>query len=457
MKLENYQKRGVRFWLDNPRTYFAIDMGLGKTIIALTALTKIKKPALVIAPLRTVYTTWPDEIKKWNLPLKYSIIHGPDKLEAIARKADVYLTNYESIPFIYDTLVFLVQNKRPLPFSVCIIDEGSMIKSPSTQRFKYFDALRKVFPKYRTILSGTPAPNSLLDLWAQYYFLNDGKLFSKYYGTFRREHYSANEYNPFAYTIKPGAAKQIYKKILPHTFRLDTKDYIKLPDIKYNYISVDLPSKLKEQYKTFKKDFILQLGSITHEALNSATLSMKLRQFLQGFIYYDTGEFTPSGKPIRRASELHKVKLNTLQDLVKELNQPILCAVQFKHELEMIRKIYSDVPIIAGGTKNTLATRYIQQWNKGELPLLLCHPKSLAHGVNLQSGGCVIIWYSLTWSLEQYQQFNKRLHRRGQKNAVMINHLVIKDTIDDRVTRILANKDMTQQALLDYLRDNTNY
>jgi SNF2 family DNA or RNA helicase len=457
MKLHDYQLKGAQFWIDNPRTYFAIDMGLGKTATVLYALTKIKKPALVVAPLRTVYDTWPNEIKKWNFPLKYSIIHGSNKLKAIATKADVYITNYESIPFIYDTLVFLVQNKRPLPFEVCIVDEGSMIKATKTTRFKYFEALRKVFPKYRTILSGTPAPNSLQDLWAQYYFLNDGKLFSQYFGTFRRTYFDADEYNPYTYTLKPDADKQIYNIIKPYTFRLDAKDYIKLPDIIYNYIPLALPNKLKKQYAKFKKEFLLTIGDIDHEALNSATLSLKLRQFLQGFIYYNTGEYKPSGEAIRKVTEIHKIKLTALIQLIEETNQPILCAIQFKYELEMIRAVYPTVPIIAGGTKNKDAVNYINQWNKGKIPLLLCHPKSLSHGVNLQSGGCNIVWYSQTWSLEQYKQLNKRLHRQGQKKGVVIHHLIIQNTIDEKITKVLAAKDMTQQALLDYLRDETNY
>jgi SNF2 family DNA or RNA helicase len=455
MTLRNYQLRGSEFWINNPRTYFAVDMGMGKTAIILYALTQINKPALVIAPLRTVYSTWPEEIKKWGFNLKYSIVHGKDKADALMSKADVYITNFESIPFIYDSLVRMHQARQPIPFEVCVIDEGSMIKAPKTKRMKYLTALKSVFPKYRAILSGTPAPNSLLDLWSQYYFLCDGKALGQNYGTFRRIYYNANEYNPYLYTIKQGADKQIYEKIKPYTFRLDAKDYLNLPELSYNYIEVELPNKLMKQYKKFKKEFILGIDEVDHVALNTASLSLKLRQFLQGFIYYQIEQ--ENDEPLRNAKELHDIKLKALKDLITETGQPILCAIQFKYELEMIRREFPKAPIIAGGTNNKDAIQYIQQWNKGELPLLLCHPLSLSHGVNLQAGGCNIVWYCQTWSLEQYQQFNKRLHRMGQKNGVVIHHLVIKNTIDDRVSRALKQKDMTQQALLDFLKEEDNY
>ncbi len=453
LKLHEYQIRGAEFWINNPRTYFAVDMGLGKTAIVLHALTKIKKPALIIAPLRPVYTTWPEEISKWGFNLSYTIIHGPNKLEAFERKTDVYITNFESIPFVYDTLVFLVQNKKPIPFEVCIIDEGSMIKSHRTKRHKYFEAIRKVFPKYRAILSGTPAPNSLLDLWSQYYFLCDGDALFERFSRYRVSYFNADKWNPYTYTIKPKADTKIYKRIAPYTFRLDEKDYIKLPEITYNYVNLDLPKKLNKQYKELKKEFILSINNIECKALNAASLSLKLRQFLQGFLYYFTDEVNAKGEFIRFTTEIHNLKLKALENLVNETGQPILCAIQFKHELDMIRRIYPEVPIIAGGTKNSDSLMYIQQWNRRQLPLLLCHPASISHGVNLQSGGNIIIWYCLTWSLEQYQQFNKRIHRQGQKKGVVINHLTINNTIDSRVAEVLAHKNITQQALLDYLKD----
>lgn len=457
LELTKYQRKGIAFWIAHPRTYYAVDMGLGKTAIVLHALCRLKQPALVVGPIRPIYTTWPEEIKKWGLPLTYTIVHGKDKLYNIQKKADVYLANFESIPFIYDYLVSLSKRRRPCPFSVLVIDEGSMIKAPNTQRLRYLEALRKVFPGYRAILSGTPSPNSLLDLLAQYYILTDGETLGEHYGTFRHTHYDADEYNAYTYTLKPGADQKIYDKVAPITFRLDEADHLDLPELVYNYIPVQISKTLRREYNKFKKEFLLDLENVTVEAVNAATLSSKLRQLLQGFIYYYTDEVLPNGAPKRFVRDLHTAKVDALKEVVETANSPVLCAIQFKHEIEMIRRAYPDVPVIAGGTDNTKANDIIAAWNRGEVPLLLCHPRSLSHGVNLQSGGSTVLWFCQTWSLEQYLQFNKRLHRRGQTDSVIIHHLVVQNTIDDRVTAVLSRKNITQKLLLDFLKEGNNY
>lgn len=456
LKAHAYQEKGIDFWLANPRTYFAVDMGLGKTYMVLKALTKIKRPALIVAPLRTIYTTWPDEIKKWNLPLTSVIVHGKDKELALNAKVDVYLTNFESIPFVYDTVAAMFKRHERPHFRTLVIDEGSKVKSHKTKRFDYLKALCAIFPGYRAILSGTPAPNSLLDLWSQYYLLDDGEALGRRYSAFKYTHYEADPYNPYASDIKEGAEEQIYKAITPLTFRLDAKDHLKLPEQTFNYIPVTLSKKLMKHYHTLKRDFIVQINDVNHITLNAASLSMKLRQFLQGFMYYETEDLLPSGLPKRAANEVHTAKVQALKSLVEELNKPLLCAIQFHHELKMIRKVFPDVPCIASGTSMADSTLYVKQWNKGQIPLLLCHPASLSHGMNLQDGGSNILWYCNTWSLEQYQQLNKRLHRQGQTKKVFIHHLIVAKTIDDRVTKVLAAKDMTQQRLLDYLKENTD-
>jgi len=451
MQPRAYQDRGVQFWLDNPRCYFAIDMGLGKTLITLLSLVKLGLPTLIIAPLRTVYTTWPEEIEKWNIPLSYSIVHGKGKVKALTKKVDVYLTNFESIPFVYDSMVELHKNKTPFPFSACVIDEGSMIKSHSTKRFKYLDSLRGLFPKYRAILSGTPAPNSLMDLWAQYYFLTDGEALGDNFFKFRRKYYTSESWNPYQFYIKQGAAADIQKRIAPYTFRLDERDHLELPEITYSYLPVKLTDKLMKQYNELKKEFLLELNDVVHTALSTATLSMKLRQFLQGFLYYEAED----GE--RKANPTHNAKLTRLKELIDESSSPVLCAIQFRHEIEMIRSKFPDAPVIASGVKASTAARIIEKWNKGEIPLLLCHPASMAHGVNMQYGGSTVVWFCTTWSLEHYLQLNKRLHRSGQKKGVVVHHIVVKGTIDDKVTQALSRKMSSQQELLDFLRDETNY
>ena len=450
MKLHNYQIRGSEFWLNNPRCYYAVDMGLGKTAMTLHALTTINKPALIVGPLRSIYDTWPVEIEKWGFELSYTIMHGKNKLDKLLSRKNLYLTNFESLPWLYDELYSLYNDGKKLPFEVCVIDEGSMIKAHDTKRIEILNNLRPIFPKYRVILSGTPAPNGLLDLWSQYNFLDDGESLGSNYYKFRRTHYNANPYNQYDFCIKEDAEEAIHKAVAPITFRLDEKDHLDLPPITYNYIPVKLDKKLMNMYDRLRKDFMLEINDVDHEAINAASLSMKLRQFLQGFLYSEdvTGRMT---------TEIHDEKINAFRRLVDEIGQPVLCAIQFRYEWEMLRKIYPDAPIIYGKTKSSDASRYIKEWNAGKLPILFCHPNSLSHGVNLQSGGCAIVWYCQTWSLERYQQFNKRLHRQGQKNGVVIHHLVVKNTIDDKVSRVLATKDITQRKLLDFLKTETNY
>jgi len=450
-----YQVRGKEFWLANPRAYYAVDMGLGKTLTTLMALKEIGKRTLIIAPVRTIHTTWPEEILKWNFDFDFEVIHGADKGAALKRKADLYISNFETVPFIYKHLVSLVKAKKPMPFEVCVIDEGSMIKSSDTLRFKYLKALRSVFPKYRLILSGTPAPNSLEDLWSQYYWLTDGAALGERITHFRNKYFTYTK-EAFKWTLKPGADQEIYKAVAPYTFRLDAKDHLKLPNLIKNEIKLELPKQLESQYKELETSFYLELNGIEHEVFNKASLSMKLRQFLQGGLYYPLEEVDKNGDHLRGTTFVHDLKLKALQELVEVTPGPVLATIQFKFELEIIRKKYPDAPIIAGGTSAKVAAQYIKEWNKGNVPLLICHPASISHGVNLQSGGCTICWYGMTWSLEQYLQFNARLHRQGQKNAVTVHHLLVRGTVDEKVYRAIAQKNMNQRKLLDYLRSVSN-
>lgn len=450
MKLHQYQERAINFWINNPSTYFAIDPGLGKTAIGLHTIERLQSPTLVLAPSKTIYNTWPDEIKKWNLDLSYTIIHRKESIPNLSLKCDVYLANYESLHLIYRHLLELSKKHLPMPFSVLVIDEGSMVKNRKTKRFDYLKAIRGIF-SHVAILSGTPSPNGLQDLWSQYYILNRGKLLHQNFSAFKNKYFYVDDYNPYEMFLKPGAKEQIFKAVAPVTFRLDKKDYLELPEIVFNTIKLPLPGKIRKVYDTLKKHSIIKMKETTCAAMNAASLSMKLRQLLQGFLYMEDEQDN------RVTKELHHVKIDALKDLMEQVNQPILCAIQFKYELEMILEAVPGTPSIHGGTSDAQATQYIDSWNRGDIPLLICHPASLSHGVNLQSGGNVILWYCQTWSVEQFLQFNARLHRQGQKNGVVVHSLVIEDSIDERVSRVLRNKEVTQQELLDFLRDENNY
>lgn len=438
MKLHDYQERAVQFVLEKKAVYLAMDLGMGKTAVALTAIARSGQKAIVFGPLRTIHNTWPDEIEKWTPNLKYMILHGPEKSLIGTEYVDILLINYEG-------LKWFSQQKYKWKRRMIIYDESSMVKSHSTQRFKTFSKMFNLWSDYKLCLSATPAPNGLHELWSQYYLLDQGRSLGKNITTFRREFCTSFSYPGMAFTqykVDPRFTQRIYDLIAPKTFRLDAKDYLRMPSITYNHIKVNFPQHLRKRYDKLEKEFFEEELEI--EAPTAATLGMKLRQFVQGGLYDEEKIW----------HRLHNEKLNALREIMDtSAGRPILCAIQFRGELQMIEDAYPGVPIIAGGTKPALANKYIKSWNEGKIPLLLCHPASISHGVNLQHGGHILLWYGLTWSLEQYLQLNGRLHRQGQKNSVIIHHLVMKQTIDEAVVKALEKKDFTQSALLEYLRE----
>lgn len=460
LPLHQYQEKAIAFSCGLPTSYQALDMGLGKTRIALEWSKTKPCRILVVAPLRAIYSTWPDEIQKWTPEMDYVIMHGPTK--SLRPYAKFFIINYEGLEWLYKELFKLYKAKKPLPFAACIIDEGSMIKSHRTKRFKLFKDLRHIFTQGILALGGTPAPNKLIDLWAQIFILDGGKRFGQHFNKYRSEYFesydrtgrvrvpqSALEAEKMRWRIKsPEHEQRIHSKVSDIMYRLDGADYLNLPDITYNIIPVTIPRSVKDQMRTLTKKSVLELGDHTITVEFAAALGMKLWQMTQGGIYLDEQH---------NYQKLHEAKLDVLKSLVEEANgQGILCAIQFRFELDMIRKAFPDVPAIVGGTKQEDFMKLLRQWNAGEIPLLLCHPASLSHSVNMQQGSHILLWYSLTRSLEHYLQLNKRLHRQGQQHGVIIHHLVATGTIDEVTYDALVEKKDIQEALLDYLRDITN-
>lgn len=444
--LRKYQERGIEFCKKHKRAYLAVDMGLGKTRITLETLAANKKPALIFAPLRGVYSTWPDECEKWTPQLTYQILHGPQKDKALNTKADLYFVNPDGIKWLYKALKAYYEKTNSIPFEELIIDEGSMWKSSRTKRFSILQVLFPLFRNYRFILSGTPAPNSLLDLWSQYYILDEGKSLDSSFYRFRNAYFLSADKERRVWFLKKDVKEEIYKRIRSSTFRLDSKDHLELPERIDNRISLKLGKVLAKKYKDLETKFFLECGDDKIEAFNIMGLSNKLRQFVQGGMYKEVGS--------KEWFAIHSLKLDALKELVETSNgQGILCAIQFRFELQMIQKIFPNTPIIAGGTNAKTAAMYIKQWNDQELPLLLCHSQSLSHSVNLQSGGHLVVWFGLPWSLEQYLQLNKRLHRSGQEDNVIVHHIILRNTIDEIIFRVLTRKNATQQHLLDYLNN----
>lgn len=446
-RMHVYQKKALKFALDKESSYSALSMGLGKTLIALCWSLNILpevKGVLIIAPIKPMYNTWVDEKEKWTPDLSHTIIHGPGKATALRKKSDLYFTNFESIVWLYNELKRMFKQGDKIPFRAIVIDEGSMIKSHSTKRFKALRKLKDLFPKWKLVLSATPAPNSYLNLWSQYFFLDNGKRLGTTYGKYQITYFKPLDQRGFVWIAKPGACDIINEEIKDITYRLDGNDYLNLPTVTNNFIKVKLPANVRANYDKLEADFFLQLKEGSIEVFNAASLSMKLRQFVQGAVYTDTKH---------NYEVMHTEKLEALKSIVEAAdNKPILVAIQFIFELDLISKAFPNVPIIRGGVTNSEATRLIRLWNEGKLPILLCHPKSLSHGMNMQAGSNILVWYGLPWSGEQHEQLIGRLARQGQKEEKVIVHYLLADkTIDLAIAASLKAKAKGQRGLLDYL------
>ncbi len=435
-KPHNYQEYAKDWIIDKECSGLFLDMGLGKTVITLTGIQELLhdyfdvSKVLVIAPLRVAETTWEEEINKWDHInyLTISKILGPKKEreDALRRKADIYIINRENVTWLVDTL------KNKWNFDMVVIDELSSFKSHKAQRFK---SLRKVRPLIKRIvgLTGTPSPNGLIDLWPQLYLLDKGERLGKTLTGYRDRYFlpdKRNQHIIFSYKLKPEAEKRIYEKIEDICISMKAKDYLNLPERVNNVVPVVL--KDKEKYDQFERELLLELEEGDVVANNAAALTNKLLQFANGAIYDEDGE----------VRLIHDDKLDALDDLIEAANgKPVLVFYSFIHDKDRIKERYKNA--------RTLETAEdIKKWNNGQIEILLAHPASAGHGLNLQVGGHIIIWFGLTWSLELYMQANARLDRQGQKETVIIHHLVAKGTVDEDVMNALENKEVGQEALL---------
>lgn len=438
LTLHDYQKRAINQILTNKQVFLMADVGMGKTAVALKAIEQSGKPAIVFAPLAVCYSTWPTEIKKWTPSLTYTILHGSDKSKRLGLKRDIYVINYDGLKWFFK---MCTDRKFPLKKYFMVWDESSFVKSPSTQRFKLLKKMFGIFSDYRICLSATPMPNGLHELWSQTFLLDRGKrLFASYY-RFRDKYF--HYMGPPSYVMNPrrDAHERIFNRIADISFRLDAKDYLTMPDLIYNKIEVKLPVKQIYLYNKLEKSLFLELNGKDFNVMSAAALTMKLRQFVQGFMYDLEG----------KGEELHQEKVKALKTMLEgAAGNPVLAAIQFKHEVTMLRReVDKDLPVIAGGMSAQMKRSLIDQWNQGSLPLLCCHPASLGHGVNLQAGGHTLLWYANTWSQEHYQQLNGRLYRQGQKKGVVVNHFVCPGTIDEVMIAVVQSKGNKQQAFLD--------
>lgn len=443
-KPHEYQKMAIEKIYGTPRCGLFLEMGLGKTVITLTALEDMMYNSfevgkvLVIAPLRVAEDTWSRESAKWEhlKHLRISKILGTpaQRRAALAAEADIYIINRENVVWLCDELSVA----GGWFFDAVVIDELSSFKSPKAQRFK---ALRKYITRSRRVigLTGTPAPNGLIDLWSQIYLLDGGERLGRTLTGYRERFFLPDKRNQttiFSYKPKDGADKAIWDRLSDICVSMRAEDWLTLPERIDNVVTVRMTDKQRAAYEKFEREQYIQFieGEVT--AVSAAALTNKLLQYSNGAMYKADGDYI----------ETCEGKLDALEDIIEAANgKPVLCFYSYKHDLERIQKRFPNAVKLDNA-------KDIENWNNGGIELLLAHPAGAGHGLNLQAGGNIIVWFGLTWSLELYQQANARLYRQGQENAVVIHHLLTEHTVDERVYQSLQGKGEVQDELLDALK-----
>ena len=449
-QLHSYQNRGVQHIIDNPFCALFLDMGLGKTVTTLTAIKELMDAciitnALVIAPKKVTQVTWTGEIKNWahlqNLTI--SVIDGDvrHRRAAMAKKADIYAVSR-------DNIVWLVTEYGgiKLPFDMVVIDELSSFKNHASKRFRALKRVRKFIPRV-VGLTGTPSPNGLIDLFAQMYLIDEGERLGKTITGYRDRFFRPDKRNGdivYTYALKQPAdetEKQISDLISDITISMTAEDYLKMPDKIMLFDTVELPGKVYDNYLDFEREQVLELINSDEmiTAASAAALSNKLQQYANGAIY----------DADRNVRHIHDEKLEKLQEIVEAANgAPVLVAYSFIHDLDRIMNALKEYKPV-----KLEKPEHIAQWNDDKIQVLVTHPASAGHGLNLQKGGNILVWFGNTWSLELYMQFNARLYRQGQTKPVYIHHIVSKGTVDEKIIKALSGKKETQDGLMQSIKE----
>lgn len=475
--MHDYQKYAIATAIKRKYTCIFLGTGLGKTIISLTIIDqllkrKLIKSALIVCTKKAMYNSWRQEAQEWKHTqyLKFAIIHGAacrgnseyvKRLNLFSEEAQIFLINYEGLPWLSNALNTIYKD-RCMPFNCVFYDESTKMKHSTTQRFIKFKRHMQRF-RYRYPMTGTPIPNGMMDLYGQMYVMDLGSSLGTSLTSYRDRFFVGNFQDTFTtYNLRKGAKLAISRRIKDRVIHMRKQDYVKLPPIIYNKIKIDLPEKLRGQYEELETKFFVELEEAKVEAFSKATLSMKLRQFLQGKVY--SGE----GKD-RTVVPIHDEKLQVLKDMVdmKQKTPKIvegigncIIAYNFRYEREDLRTIFPNAPAIEGRTTDKESEEYIKQWNLKQIPILLYNPASDPHGLNLQLGGNQILWYSLTWNLEQWLQLIDRLYRQRQEKTVFVHSILFRDTVDEIICAALSRKETTQNNLLNtlksYRKEKTN-
>lgn len=449
--LHDYQRACVKHIIDHPFCGVFLEMGLGKTVSTLTAINYLMydyldiSSVLVIATKRVVESVWQEEAENWEhlRRLTFSKIMGSKKqrLEALHRSADIYLISRDNVAWLC-----ALYGGGKLPFDMVVIDELSSFKSYKSIRFK---ALRGARPYLKRLvgLTGTPAPNGLIDLWPQIYLMDRGERLEKTVTRYRERYFRPGRSNGnvvYSYSPLQGSEEAIHDKISDICISMKSKDYLDMPPEVDNFVRLKMPPELEKKYKDFERDRVLDLFSPKEQrddvisVVNAAALSNKLLQFANGAIYDEDKIVHP----------IHDIKLDALKEIIEDANgQPVLVAWTYQFDRDRIMEYLKKYK-----PRELVNAKDIKDWNEGRVQVMLAHPASAGHGLNLQAGGHIVVWFGLTWSLELYQQFNARLYRQGQKNSVIINHLILSGTHDEDVINALRRKNSTQSALMDSIK-----
>lgn len=451
-----YQKIAVKFLFCNPFSALFLDPGLGKTSITLRTISMLLaareiKGVLIIAPLRVCTSVWPREVKKWSNfnHLKIVVLRGRDRQAVRKGKHDIYVINPENLGWLFRQLLAIAKDKGDMPFDALWVDESTRFRNPKVEnkkkkvktkdgdrltRFGYLVQFLPIF-KRRHIMTGTPVPKSLMDLWSQMYIVDEGECLGDNFYRFRNRHFIKLDENGYSWGIKEGAADKIHRAIAPRVLEMKASDWLDMPRLLYNSIYVDLPEDALNLYRRMERDMWIECDEGVASADAAAQASMKCHQIANGRIYEDIDDPTdPAQRKARKVLKVHTAKLEALQGLIEELNgKPVLVAYQFKHDLDALRDLLGhDLPYIGSGVGPRQQKRLEDAWNAGLLPVLAGHPDSMGHGLNLQESANDVCWFSLTWNLENYIQFIDRVFRSGVKgDQVRVHHLIARGTVDE--------------------------
>lgn len=442
-KPHNYQNHGFRHVVKHEFSGLFLEMGLGKTVITLTAVNRFMyedlsiTKTLVIAPKRVAESVWSDEVAKWEHldHLKLSIVLGTaaQRIKALQQPADIYVINRENVVW----LVNYYQSRWT--FDMLVIDELSSFKSPRAMRFK---ALRMVRPKVSRViaLTGTPAPNGLIDLWSQMYLIDQGERLGKSVVNYKQQYFFAERaagHIVYKYGLRVGAQEEIHNRVKDICISMKSKDYLELPDVVESVIPIRLTKEVQARYEAFEESQVIKFADESEiSAINAAALTNKLLQFANGAVYFDDGTY----------HVVHDEKIEALKEIIESSQgNTVLVAYSYRHDLDRILKAIPQARKLE--KKSDVA-----DWNEGKIPVLVAHPASAGHGLNLQDGGHIIVWFGPTWSLELYQQFNARLGRQGQKFKTFIYRIIVKKTMDEDTVIAIDRKATGQNDLMEAIK-----